>query len=386
MAKRVVGIDLGKTTMEVCILEGQNKERKTLRTDAKGRKALMMLLRKSDRVGMEMCCCAAMLTREIRREVGCVVYDLNAGALRIIWKSRKKTDKEDSLKIAKYIRDTPVEEMVTVELPGKEEEAFRADISMKTFLKKERTAAINRLHSLYAREGITDVTKKDLKGAEGRSKRRSELTLEMQQVAVVLEEQLEMFEKQIAVAEEKVNTRTREHELAPYVMSIPGIGIGLAAPLLAYIGDGSRFSKASQVAYYAGLTPSVDSSGQTDRYGSIAKYQYCAAIRGVIIEGVWALIRSGKGGELLANYKSLCGRIGKKKSAVAIARKMVTLAWLLLRRRELYRGIDAETFRRKMMFYKNRPEKWEALLPKLSSVTKRMSCPADLAKDAAQGA
>jgi hypothetical protein len=40
-----------------------------------------------------------------------------------------------------------------VPLPS-EEEAFRSDISLKEFLKKERTAAINRLHTLYAQMGL----------------------------------------------------------------------------------------------------------------------------------------------------------------------------------------------------------------------------------------
>jgi hypothetical protein len=39
---------------------------------------------------------------------------------------------------------------------------------MKEFLKRERVAAINRLHALYGQVGIIDVTKKDLKGREGR--------------------------------------------------------------------------------------------------------------------------------------------------------------------------------------------------------------------------
>jgi transposase len=48
-----------------------------------------------------------------------------------------------------------------------------------------------------------------------------------------------MFEKQLAVMEEEVADRARKHELAPYIMSIPGIGIGIASVILAYIGDGA---------------------------------------------------------------------------------------------------------------------------------------------------
>jgi hypothetical protein len=69
-----------------------------------------------------------------------------------------------------------------VPLPS-EEEAFRSDISLKEYLKeylkKERNGAVNRLHALYGNAGIIDVTKKDLKDAEGRAARHGELPEEL---------------------------------------------------------------------------------------------------------------------------------------------------------------------------------------------------------------
>jgi transposase len=323
---------------------------------------LIRLLKKSDTVAMELCCCALKLTREIERSVCCKVYDLNAGELRIIWKSRKKTDKEDALKIAKYVRDTPEEELAVIDPPTEEVEAFRSEISMKEFLKKERNQAVNRLHSLYAREGIIDVTKRDLADKEDRENRRSELPPVFQEQAAMLEVQLEIFEAQLAEMEEKVNERTRENELAPYIMSIPGVGIGIASVMLAYLGDGRRFTRAAQVANYAGLTPSVDCSGMIERYGSIAKYSCCKPIRSIVLEGVWAMARSKEGGRLKLKLLSLRERMNKKKSAVAVARKLVCLAWLLMKRKEVYYGVSESALERKLRFYKIRvrPEKWES--------------------------
>jgi transposase len=337
--------------MEVCIVEGKEIERHGLTTDAKGRNILSMLLRKDDVVGYEVCGYGNRLARALGNEVGCAVRALNPGELRIIWQSRKKTDKEDALKIAKYLRDTPEEEPCIVPLPSEKEEAFRSDISMKEFLKRERTAAINRLHALYGQMGIIDVTKKSLKDAKGRQARHGELTPLLGEYASILEEQLRLFERQLATAAEKVAEQARSDELAPYIMSIPGIGIGIAAVLLAYIGDGSRFSTSGQVANYAGLAPRVDCSGATERYGSIAHYQFCHPIRGVVLEGVWALVKSGKG-PLFEKYNELSGRMNKRKSAVAIARKMVTLAWLLMKRREYYNGISNEALEKKLRYYK----------------------------------
>jgi transposase len=164
--------------------------------------------------------------------------------------------------------------------------------------------------------------------------------------ASILEEQVDLFEKQLEGAEEKVAEQVRNHELAPYLLSIPGIGVGIAAVLLAYLGDGSRFSTGGQVANYAGLAPRVDCSGETERYGSIARYQYCHPIRGIVLEGVWAMVRSGKG-PLFAAFSRLVERMNRRKSAVAAARKMVVLAWLLMKRREYYRGMSNEALEKK---------------------------------------
>jgi hypothetical protein len=56
-----------------------------------------------------------------------------------------------ALKIARYLRGTPEEEQCVIPLVNEEEDTFRSDISMKEFLKRERVAAINRLHALYRR-------------------------------------------------------------------------------------------------------------------------------------------------------------------------------------------------------------------------------------------
>jgi transposase len=149
-------------------------------------------------------------------------------------------------------------------------------------------------------------------------------------------------------------------------MSIPGIGIDIAAALPAYLGDGSRFSGSAQAANYAGLTPRVDCSGMTERYGSIAKSPFCHPIRSVILEGVWALVRSGKG-PLFEKYEELSGRMNKRKSAVAVARKTVSLAWLLMKRKEYYRGVSSTALEKKLRYYKIK--KWwkrRSLLDKIT--------------------
>jgi transposase len=360
MEGRYVGIDLAKRTMEVCIVsDGEEKiERHGLKTDAKGRDVLCRLLRKSDKVAVEVCGFANSLVRQINREVGSRVYMLNPGKLQVIWRSTKKTDKEDSLKLARFIQRNPEEELPEVPLVSEKEEEMRSMVSMEQFLTKNRVAAVNRLHALYTQAGIVDVEKKDLQTGKRRAERMKELPEGLRYFADLLEKELELLESQLEEVKEKLAVMTRENELAPYVMSIPGVGIGLAAVFLAYLGDGSRFSSAAEVANYAGFTPRVDCSGETNHYGSISKWSYCHAIRAVTLQGVWAMTRSNYGGMLQAKFNSLAGRMNRRKSAVAVARKMVSLAWLLMRRREFYNASDRVTLEKKFKLYKIKFEEW----------------------------
>ncbi|ULQ58600.1 transposase [Brucepastera parasyntrophica] len=178
--------------------------------------------------------------------------------------------------------------------------------------------------------------------------------------AELLEKELKTTEEQLKELERIIENNVKGHELAPYVMSIPGVGIGVAAAFLAYVGDGSRFSKASEIANYVGLVPRIDCSGETNRYGNITK-EGCRALRRVILQSVWSLVRCKEGGgRLQAKFFALNERMGKTKSAVAIARRMVTLMWILVRRKEFYADISTEQLKRKFRYYHIHYEGWES--------------------------
>jgi transposase len=361
--KRYVGLDLAKRTMEVCVVQDGTSgvERASgMKTDGKGRERLARRLRKSDVVGMEACAYAFLLARYLQREAGCTVYILNPGKLRMIWQSTKKTDKEDALKIAKFIQRYPAEELPLVSLPTEGEEELRQLVSMKQFLVKTRTALINRLRALYALAGETGLKKKDLaRGARREMLRGLPRNGALMLIGESIERELGVVEEELAVFREKIAGMVRESEIAPYIMSIPGVGPALAAAFIAYVGDGDRFGRAGEVANYAGLTPVLDCSGETERYGHIRRGG-CRALRSVVLQSAWAVSRSGSGGRLKEKFMALSGRMSKTKSAVAIARRMVVLMWVLARRRQMYADIAGSELAKKFRYYQLAG--WESLL------------------------
>jgi transposase len=117
-------------------------------------------------------------------------------------------------------------------------------------------------------------------------------------------------------------------------MSIPGVGAGVAATLMAAIGDISRFSSQRQLVAYLGLDPKVRQSGdEPARHGRISKRGNAQA-RSVLVEAAWIAVRQP--GPLRAFGERIRARKGSQVAAVAVARKLACLCWQLLTKGEDY--------------------------------------------------
>ncbi|EMY77816.1 transposase domain protein [Leptospira weilii serovar Ranarum str. ICFT] len=84
---------------------------------------------------------------------------MNPGDLATIYQSLKKTDKEDSLKIAKLIQRYPKEELPVVPIPTDEEEDNRRLCTEHENWTRQLTQGKNRLHSLFILGVLTEITK-----------------------------------------------------------------------------------------------------------------------------------------------------------------------------------------------------------------------------------
>ncbi|MCY1556419.1 Transposase IS116/IS110/IS902 family protein [compost metagenome] len=122
--------------------------------------------------------------------------------------------------------------------------------------------------------------------------------------------------------------------------TIPGIGEFFARLIDAEIDDISRFRNPKKLAAYAGLVPSTYSSGGKTFHGKIIK-QGNKWLRWAFVEAVTPAVASDL--ELRAQYEHLKIR-GTNKARVAIARKLLTIAFQILRDQRAYerRGTKTE--------------------------------------------
>ena len=128
---------------------------------------------------------------------------------------------------------------------------------------------------------------------------------------------------------------------------IPGIGRRVAEQLVAELGvDMGQFPSAAHAASWAKLSPGNNVSAGKRYASKIGKGNQW--LRSTLIQAAHAAVKV-KDSSLAALYHRLVARRGAKKAIVAVAHKILTLAYTLLRKREPYqeRGAACVDERRK---------------------------------------
>ncbi len=129
---------------------------------------------------------------------------------------------------------------------------------------------------------------------------------------------------QIRVLNDVIEQLTTDHPTVRRLQTIPGVGSLVALSYIHAIEDPARFG-ASDVGPYLGLTPSNRSSagkklGPKDRGRPGDPY-----VRSLLVQAAWTLMNSRSESELARWGRALVQRVGPKKAAIAVARKLATL-------------------------------------------------------------
>jgi hypothetical protein len=124
-----------------------------------------------------------------------------------------------------------------------------------------------------------------------------------------------------------------EREARAVLDSIPNVGPVTTDIVLAELGDWRRFRSQADVACYAGLAPGFrESAGKSKQLG-ITK-EGSRLLRWAMIELAWRMVRTSR--KWGRHFTRLEVRIGPKKAIVAIARRLLTVIFTLLRTGQKY--------------------------------------------------
>ena len=129
------------------------------------------------------------------------------------------------------------------------------------------------------------------------------------------------------------------------LLTITGVGLISAAATWAILGEPHRFPRAKQVARYAGFDPSIVQSGEQHRQGRISKAG-SPLLRTLLVEAAHSLA-SWDSGPLGQFYARKAQEVGSPKAIIALARKLLIVAWRMLQTGEVYRAARTTTVTRK---------------------------------------
>ncbi|KAB2666928.1 IS110 family transposase [Brucella tritici] len=249
-----------------------------------------------------------------------------------------KTDKIDATVLAHLLRADLVPEAYA---PSDRARELRLALRERMFYVRLRTMVKNRIVTAFDRYPEQTAQLKKLGDLFGKVGRQQLATLDVSEIdRVQIDRSLAFIgdiNERIKQAETTIRAMTKTNANVKLLKTIPGIGEFFARLIDAEIDDIGRFRNPKKLAAYAGLVPSTYSSGGKTYHGRIIK-QGNKWLRWAFVEAVQPAVATDP--HLRAQYEHLKLR-GTNKARVAIARKLLTIAFQILRDQRPYERRDA---------------------------------------------
>ena len=144
---------------------------------------------------------------------------------------------------------------------------------------------------------------------------------------------IQSLDVQIGKLSKELQALAPQDEDVRLLMTIPGVGYYSALLVKSEIGDISRFSDGEKLCSYAGLVPSISSSGAYTRRGSITK-EGSRWLRWIMVECVHIHIKYDT--SITRSYHAIAQRKGKSLAKIAAARRLLMCCYSVLRNRQPY--------------------------------------------------
>ena len=156
---------------------------------------------------------------------------------------------------------------------------------------------------------------------------------------LVMTEQLEQLNKQIALLDKEIARRAREDAPARQLMTIPGIDPITATAILALAPPPESFAKGRDFAIWLGLTSRKHSSGGKEKLGSISKMGERTLRRLLIIGSSAVVLHASKRGAPAGSWQEqMMARKPRMLVTVALANKTARIVWAVLKKNEEYKA------------------------------------------------
>ena len=340
------GIDIGGLSSYIYLTDGSGKKKWAGSVDST-KAGFTARLRRYIRNGLKIAVEAGNQTAWIYRlltELGAEVTVVNPQKVKLIAESRKKTDKIDAKILCELLRLDGLPE--PVHMPSPQARGVRTLLAARAQLLTARTKLQNSVRGMLRQEGIklpsgkltTFKGWKELLAGGFEQDHLLTIVATYYESFVSLTHSLRQLDKELAIQEE-------QDERAQRLQTMPKVGRIASLTLVSAVDDVDRFSSSKKLVGYTGLAPTVRQSSERCEYGRISR-QGRKELRAVWVQvaHLVAIDHSRATQPLRTWFNRVARRRGRKTAIVALARRLLVIAYQLLKHETEY---DVGRLRRK---------------------------------------
>lgn len=321
----IIGCDFHPGFQQVAIFDKRTGEvtEKRLAHRAEGEEFYRSLAGQKVRVGMEACGHYPWF-EQLLAELGFELWLGDTAKIRASVVRKQKTDRRDALQLMQLLME---ERFPRIWAPSLEERDARQLLKHRHKQVQARTQVKNQLQALALSQGVQKKRKLWTQAGQVEFEK-----LSLGPYAAALRKQLleELDQRDAAIDEltRGVEVEAGKRPAAVRLMTHPGVGPVTGLAMVLTLGPVQRFGSAKQVSSYFGLIPREASSGGKQRLGAISK-QGNSFLRFLLVEAGQTAVRYDP--QLKRFYRRLAVRKNRAVAKVAVARKLATRLYLMLR-------------------------------------------------------
>ena len=321
----IIGCDFHPGFQQIAIfdnLTGEMRE-KRLQHRTEAEQFYRGLAGQQVRVGMEACGHYPWFER-LLEELGIELWVGDAAKVRASVVRKQKTDRKDAEHLLKLLMQ---DRFPRIWVPSLEVRDVRQLLVHRHKQVQAWTRTKNQLQAMALSQGVQKKQKLWTKAGRAELEQLPLLAYAAQRRKKLLEA-LDELEAEISELNRRVEEEAGQRPEAVLLMTHPGVGPVTGLAMVLTLGPAQRFESAKQVGSYFGLIPSEDSSGGKQRLGKISK-QGNSFLRFLLVEAGQTAARYDP--QLKRFYKRLAMRKNRSVAKVAVARKLATRLYLMLR-------------------------------------------------------
>jgi transposase len=329
MSNRVlyIGIDVHEKESQLAVLEKEGSLLMEERIPTKELGKFLSSLPGEKHVAMESVGFIHPIYAKLSSIKDCAVSVANPSRLRLISGSGTKNDRNDAKVLGDLLRTNylPMSHMRDEET---REKLFVVNDRVTYGLRRGELRGTMRW--LLKRRGI-EIEKPF--SDEGRKKLKE---LQLQEIEIRLDE-LELVESTIEKLDHQIIDIVSKDARAKLLDTLPGVAPYTALFLACVLDDIDRFPDSKHACAYLGLVPWLDESADVTHLGHITK-KGDKWLRRNLVECARVAVR--KDPHLSEFYKRLKHKRGERKALIAVARKLVSYAYWMLKRNLTYEELQ----------------------------------------------